>query len=64
MKLHIRFDDSNVEDQYLTLFINSKNAGQLCMTPEEANEFTDILRYGLIPTTDEFHISGTPYASE
>jgi len=41
--IHLRADLLNSEHQYFTIFIGGKNCGRLCMGPEEAAEFRDII---------------------
>jgi len=64
MKIHMRFDRGNPEHQYFTLFVNGKNTGQLCMSPNEAGELHMILSHALDMPNDEFVSSGKPYIPE
>lgn len=60
MRVHIRYDEGNFQHQHITLFINGKNCGKLCMGFEEAHIFSTILKNGCDPLFDEFVNSELP----
>jgi hypothetical protein len=64
MKIHMRFDESTAEHQWITLFIDGKNSGRLCMSPEQATTLHIVLCQGLHMPNDEFVSSGKPYNPE
>ena len=63
MKLHLRFDESNIAHTRATFFINGKNSGQLTIGDEDLLNFLLILRNGLLPT-DEYLETGHVYVRE
>jgi len=37
MRIHYRFDSSNEQHTHQTIFINGRNCGTLCTSPDEAD---------------------------
>ncbi len=70
MKVHLRFDSTNSVHSRFTIFVNGKNSGNLCMSPDEADWFYLSLEKGCkelsIPnaTPIEFVGSGTHRPNE
>lgn len=66
MNVHYRFDGGNAQHARVTLFLNGKSTGQLCLSPGEAIWLHHILHKGcqaLSPKWTEpvkFLSSGTP----
>lgn len=46
MKIHLRYDSTNQAHTRLTIFVNGRNTGQLCMSPDEADWFYLALERG------------------
>lgn len=46
MKINLRFVSSNPDHTHMTLFVNGKNSGNLCMSPAEATKFSHVLDKG------------------
>lgn len=46
MTINLRFDSSNREHTRMTLFVNGKNSGSICMSPAEAVKLSYVLRKG------------------
>lgn len=47
-KVHFRFDSRNEVHSRITLFVNGKNSGQLCMSPEEADWLYHVIAKGCV----------------
>ncbi len=58
MRVHLRLDKHYKEHAHMTLFINGKNTGRLCMSPGEALLFRDVLENGSDIVLDEVEIQG------
>lgn len=54
MKINLRYDEFTHEHHFITFFINGKNCGKLCMSPEEAHILHSIIKKGADPILDEF----------
>ena len=66
MRIHIRFDSSNIIHTRFTIFINGGNCGQLCMRTNEACNFHQLLQMAcsIAPEIDQFLSSGKVYSEE
>ncbi len=60
MNIHLRTQNRNSEHERITVFVNGKNAGELCMSPRECGQFAKIVKTGCYETgRDENHFERT-----
>ena len=59
MKIHIRFDETYASHTWMTVFVNGKSNGTLCMSPDEADWFYSVVEKGSKMFGIEFLGNGT-----
>ena len=59
MRIHLRSDSPPGDShQHFTVFVNGANAGKLCVLPQEAANFHQIVAMGCSSSVDEFVSTG------
>jgi hypothetical protein len=58
MKLHMRIDKSDSQHTHITIFIDGKNCGNLCVGTDDVAHLHMILSHGMNMPGDEFVSSG------
>ena len=58
MRINLRVDTDGASHTHFTMFVNGGNAGNLCLTREEFEQFCATLYTGLSMPEDKFELTG------